>query len=150
MNRGSEESFFLYHNFTPRRGDRSIARGEIVLDLHATGDPLHGNQEGRFFHGYYGSYCYLPLYIFCGLWFASLASVMLEASRRLRYGARIRRACCSENSGRKRAASSEILICRGQNLASLPNIEDPQIPTLKQCENKSEQGVISEGVRNAG
>ena len=38
----------------------------IVLDLDATDDPLHGNQEGRFFHGYYKSYCYLPLYIFCG------------------------------------------------------------------------------------
>lgn len=39
---------------------------EIVLDLDATDDPLHGSQEGRFFHGYYGCYCYLPLYIFCG------------------------------------------------------------------------------------
>jgi len=39
---------------------------EIVLDLDATDDPLHGNQEGRFFHGYYKRYCYLPLYIFCG------------------------------------------------------------------------------------
>jgi hypothetical protein len=39
---------------------------EIVLDLDATDDPLHGEQEGRFFHGYYGHYCYLPLYIFCG------------------------------------------------------------------------------------
>jgi hypothetical protein len=39
---------------------------EIVLDLDATDDPLHGHQEGRFFHGYYGCYCYLPLYIFCG------------------------------------------------------------------------------------
>lgn len=39
---------------------------EIVLDLDATDDPIHGNQEGRFFHGYYGHYCYLPLYIFCG------------------------------------------------------------------------------------
>ncbi len=39
---------------------------EIVLDLDATDDPVHGNQEGRFFHGYYGHYCYLPLYIFCG------------------------------------------------------------------------------------
>jgi len=38
----------------------------IVLDLDATDDPLHGHQEGRFFHGYYGEYCYLPLYIFCG------------------------------------------------------------------------------------
>ncbi len=39
---------------------------QIILDLDATDDPLHGNQEGRFFHGYYGHYCYLPLYIFCG------------------------------------------------------------------------------------
>ena len=38
---------------------------EIVLDLDATDDPVHGRQEGRFFHGYYGHYCYLPLYIFC-------------------------------------------------------------------------------------
>jgi hypothetical protein len=38
----------------------------IVLDLDATDDPLHGQQEGRFFHGYYDGYCYLPLYIFCG------------------------------------------------------------------------------------
>jgi Transposase DDE domain group 1 len=39
---------------------------EIVLDLDATDTPLHGRQEGRFFHGYYGHYCYLPLYVFCG------------------------------------------------------------------------------------
>ena len=36
---------------------------EIVLDLDATDDPLHGGQEGRFFHGYYDCYCYLPLYV---------------------------------------------------------------------------------------
>jgi len=39
---------------------------QIILDLDATDDPLHGHQEGRFFHGYYDNYCYLPLYIFCG------------------------------------------------------------------------------------
>lgn len=39
---------------------------QIILDLDATDDPIHGDQEGRFFHGYYDSYCYLPLYIFCG------------------------------------------------------------------------------------
>jgi Transposase DDE domain group 1 len=39
---------------------------EIVLDLDATDDPLHGSQEGRFFHGYYDGWCYLPLYVFCG------------------------------------------------------------------------------------
>ncbi|AHI26343.1 putative transposase for insertion sequence NGRIS-20d [Komagataeibacter xylinus E25] len=42
------------------------APGQIVLDLDATDDPIHGHQEGRFFHGYYDRYCYLPLYIECG------------------------------------------------------------------------------------
>ena len=42
------------------------APSEIVLDLDATDDPVHGEQEGRFFHGYYDCYCYLPLYVFCG------------------------------------------------------------------------------------
>ena len=45
-----------------QRGTPSV----LWLDLDATDDPLHGAQEGRFFHGYYKSYCYLPLYIFCG------------------------------------------------------------------------------------
>src|SRR5581483_8067438 len=39
---------------------------QIILDLDPTDDPLHGHQEGRFFHGYYDCYCYLPLYVFCG------------------------------------------------------------------------------------
>ena len=39
---------------------------QIVLDLDATDDPVHGHQEGRFFHGYYDGDCYLPLYVFCG------------------------------------------------------------------------------------
>jgi hypothetical protein len=39
---------------------------QLVLDFDATDNPLHGQQEGRFFHGYYDSYCYLPLYVFCG------------------------------------------------------------------------------------
>lgn len=43
-----------------------VAPAEIVLDLDVTDDPLHGQQEGRFYHGYYREYCYLPLYIFCG------------------------------------------------------------------------------------
>ena len=49
---------FLESQRTPPR--------EIWLDLDATDDPLYGHQEGRFFHGYYRCYCYLPLYIFCG------------------------------------------------------------------------------------
>lgn len=51
------EQFLQAHDEAPRR---------IVLDVDATDDPLHGQQEGRFFHGYYKNYCYLPLYIFCG------------------------------------------------------------------------------------
>jgi hypothetical protein len=54
----------------------------IILDLDATDDPLHGHQLGRFFHGYYGGYCYLPLYIFCGehLLCARLRPANLDAS----------------------------------------------------------------------
>jgi len=39
---------------------------ELILDFDATDDPVHGKQEGRFFHGYYDHYCFLPLYVFCG------------------------------------------------------------------------------------
>jgi hypothetical protein len=42
------------------------APAELVLDFDATDNPLYGQQEGKFFHGYYDSYCYLPLYVFCG------------------------------------------------------------------------------------
>jgi hypothetical protein len=55
---------------------------QITLDLDATDDPLHGQQEGRFFHGYYDSYCYLPLYVFCGrhLLAAKLRPANIDAS----------------------------------------------------------------------
>lgn len=55
---------------------------QIVLDLDATDDPLHGDQEGRFFHGFYDCYCYLPLYIFCGdhLLAAKLRRADIDAS----------------------------------------------------------------------
>src|SRR5438552_231486 len=54
----------------------------FILDLDATDDPLHGAQEGRFFHGYYGCYCYLPLYIFDGrhLLVAKLRRADIDAS----------------------------------------------------------------------
>ena len=54
----------------------------LVLDLDATDDPVHGNQEGRFYQGYYGHYCYLPLYIFCGrhLLAAKLRRADIDAS----------------------------------------------------------------------
>jgi hypothetical protein len=55
---------------------------EIILDLDATDDPVHGAQEGRFFHGFYGHYCYLPLYIFAGehLLGARLRAANIDAS----------------------------------------------------------------------
>ena len=55
---------------------------ELVLDFDATDDPLHGRQEGRFFHGYYRHYCYLPLYVFCGdeILVALLRPANLDAS----------------------------------------------------------------------
>jgi len=60
----------------------AAAPAEIVLDLDATDDPVHGEQEGRFFHGYYGGYCYLPLYVFCGrhLLAAKLRPANIDAS----------------------------------------------------------------------
>jgi hypothetical protein len=65
--------FLDSHATAPRR---------IILDLDATDDPLHGHQEGRFFHGYYDCYCYLPLYVFCGrhLLAAKLRRANIDAS----------------------------------------------------------------------
>jgi hypothetical protein len=54
----------------------------LILDFDATDDPLHGKQEGRFFHGYFDCYCYLPLYVFCAdqlLW-AQLRPSDIDAS----------------------------------------------------------------------
>ena len=67
------DAFLQVHSKPPKR---------IVLDLDATDDPLHGHQLGRFFHGYYKSYCYLPLYIFCGshLLCAKLRPADIDAS----------------------------------------------------------------------
>lgn len=54
----------------------------IVIDFDATDDPVHGKQEGRFFHGFYREYCYLPLYAFCGehLLLARLRQANIDAS----------------------------------------------------------------------
>lgn len=51
------EQFIASHDTPPE---------QIILDFDATDDPVHGSQEGRFFHGYYDHYCFLPLYVFCG------------------------------------------------------------------------------------
>jgi len=67
------EMFLDAHTAAPER---------IVLDMDATDDLIHGQQEGRFFHGYYGNYCYLPLYIFAGehLLVAKLRQSNIDAS----------------------------------------------------------------------
>ena len=67
------EAFLEAHKRVPK---------QIILDLDATDDPLHGHQEGRFFHGYYDCYCYLPLYVFCGrqLLAAALRPANIDAS----------------------------------------------------------------------
>jgi hypothetical protein len=59
---------------------------ELTLDFDATDDPIHGQQEGRFFHGYYDSYCYLPLYVFCGqkLLVAYLRPANIDAAKHSR------------------------------------------------------------------
>jgi hypothetical protein len=57
------ERFFVDHFL--KHYNAGCQPGQIILDLDATDDVLHGKQEGRFFHGFYNSYCYLPLYIFC-------------------------------------------------------------------------------------
>ena len=56
---------------------------ELVLDFDATDDPVHGHQPGRFFHGYYDRYCYLPLYVLCGqqLLVAYLRPSNIDASK---------------------------------------------------------------------
>ena len=58
----------------------------LILDFDATDDPVHGHQEGRFFHGYYDQYCFLPLYVFCGdeLVVAYLRPSNIDASQHTR------------------------------------------------------------------
>ena len=51
------DSFIASHNKPPK---------QLILDFDATDDEIHGNQEGKFYHGYYRHYCFLPLYVFCG------------------------------------------------------------------------------------
>jgi hypothetical protein len=57
MSKALVEKFIASHSTAP---------AELVLDFDATDDQVHGNQEGRFFHGYYDHYCFLPLYVTCG------------------------------------------------------------------------------------
>jgi hypothetical protein len=67
-NRADRQSAWRIHEVLVDRFIASHARPpeEIVLDFDATDDAVHGHQVGRFFHGYYDHYCFLPLYVFCG------------------------------------------------------------------------------------
>lgn len=67
-NRATRATAWAIHQVIVEKFIASFASApqELVLDFDATDDPLYGKQEGRFFHGYYDSYCYLPLYVFCG------------------------------------------------------------------------------------
>ena len=71
------EQFIASHDAPPE---------QIVLDFDATDDPVHGQQEGRFFHGFYDRYCFLPLYVFCGrqLLVAYLRPSRIDAARHSR------------------------------------------------------------------
>jgi hypothetical protein len=71
------EQFIASHDQPPK---------ELVLDFDATNDPVHGNQEGRFFHGYYDEYCFLPLYVTCGqqLLVAYLRPANIDAAKHSR------------------------------------------------------------------
>jgi hypothetical protein len=67
-NRANRAAAWAIHNVMIENFIASFRKPpeELVLDFDATDDPLYGKQEGRFFHGYYDNYCYLPLYVFCG------------------------------------------------------------------------------------
>jgi len=66
-NRADRMTAFRIHEVIVERFIASFKRApkELVLDFDATDDRVHGNQEGRYFHGYYDNYCFLPLYVFC-------------------------------------------------------------------------------------
>lgn len=67
-NRADRESAWAIHQVMVDGFIASFKRAprKLILDFDATDDTVHGKQEGRFFHGYYDSYCFLPLYVFCG------------------------------------------------------------------------------------
>ena len=67
-NRADRQVAWAMHEVLVEQFIRSFAKApsDLILDFDATDDRVHGQQEGRFFHGYYGDYCFLPLYVFCG------------------------------------------------------------------------------------
>jgi hypothetical protein len=92
---------------------------QIVLDLDATDDPLHGQQEGRFFHGYYSCYCYLPLYVFCG---RHLLAALLRPSN-LAWPARTGLGPRSPTGGQAAGAVAEVARMVDRIRAAWPRVE---------------------------
>jgi Transposase DDE domain group 1 len=84
-NRADRARAWAMHAVRVNQFIASFARppAELILDFDATDDRVHGQQEGRFFHGYYGGYCFLPLYVFCGeqLWVSYLRPANGDAAR---------------------------------------------------------------------
>ena len=109
--------------FSSRRTRRRPSR--IVLDLDATDDPLHGHQEGRFFHGYYDCYCYLPLYVFCG---------------RHLLAAKLRRSNIDASAG----AMDEVARIVGQIRARWPRVSDPAARRFRLCPRRADDVVRGE------
>jgi hypothetical protein len=89
------------------------APSQITLDLDATDDPLHGQQEGRFFHGYYDGYCYLPLYIFLAGTFSRPSCAAPTSTPRRARGRRWR-----ASSARSAPAGRACAFCSGAIAAS--------------------------------
>jgi len=87
-NRAERQSAWKLHEVLVEKFIASHAQApdELVLDFDATDDRVHGNQEGRFFHGYYGDWCFLPLYVFCGdqLLVSYLRPSKIDASKHTR------------------------------------------------------------------
>ena len=95
---------------------------QIILDLDATDDPLHGHQEGRFFHGYYDCYCYLPLYVFCG---------------RHLLAAKLRRSDIDASCGQRRGGCAD----RPANPRPLADGADPAARRFRLCPRDAD-GVV--------
>jgi Transposase DDE domain group 1 len=111
----SREEFSRYHKIacdaaaiealpvTPFLAAHKRPPEQIILDLDATDDPLHG-QEGRFFHGYYDCYCYLPPYVFCGRHL--LAAMLHRTSTPARAASRRSSGSCGKSAPAGRSCAS--------------------------------------------
>lgn len=149
------------------QGVKAIARKSkrIVLDFDATDDPLHGAQEGRFFHGYYGHYCYLPLYCFCGN--IPLLALLRDAQRdgsdgtvealkkivpviRRRFGSKVQIVVRGDSGFARESImnwceQNHLFYCFG--LARNARLQEKLVPIFEQLQAKLQAGLVQEPVR---